>query len=140
MRTLIFFSVFSLLAIGCKSTDNPPPFTKDQAHDMVKDFYSALSTGDSTLMNELLSEEFIMYEHEVLWNQDSLLRLMPLTKDRIWRVDEIDYHSDGALTHIYYYNESDNPKGRSWYESMLFTVEDNAWKIRFMQSTKRYLQ
>jgi hypothetical protein len=140
MRPLICYALLVLLTIGCKSTHNDEVLTKDQAHEMVRDFYSALSKGDSTLMSSLLSKDFVMYEHEVLWNQDSLLWLMSLTKDRIWRVDEIDHHANGDLTHIYYYNESDNPIGRSWYESMLFIREEDSWKIRFMQSTKRYLQ
>ena len=140
MKKLLIALFLLAFAMGCKSTNSPNDFDKEQAHDMVKKFYQALSSADSTLMNQVLSDEFIMYEHEVLWNQDSLLSLMAATKGRIWRVDEIEFHVNGNIAHTYYYNESDKPIGRSWYESMLFKKEDGEWKIRFMQSTKRYLK
>ena len=140
MKKLSIALFLLAFAMGCKSTNSPSDFDKEQAHNMVKNFYRALSLADSTLMDQVLSDEFIMYEHEVLWNQDSLLSLMAATKGRIWRVDEIEFHVNGNIAHTYYYNESDNPIGRSWYESMLFKKEDGEWKIRFMQSTKRYLK
>jgi len=138
-KTTLILLIFSLL-IACESKNEGPSFSKENAHEMIKEFYQALSTGDSTLMSSVLSLQFEMYEHEVLWNEDSLLWLMGATQGRIWRVDEITFHEEGKFAHAYYYNESDKPLGRSWYESMLFKKEGDEWKIRFMHSTKRYLK
>lgn len=123
---------------SCVSKNETSTFTKEQAHELVDQFYNALSRGDSLLLKRVLAEDFTMYEHEVQWNIDSLLALMPLTQGRIWRIDEVNFKTRADIAHIYYYNESDRPKGRSWYESMLI-VKENEWKIQFMHSTKRYL-
>ena len=140
MNRLIWTIGSLVLLLSCETPENQSSFTQEKAHEHVNDFFKALSTGDSTLMSNLLTEDFEMYEHEVLWNQDSLLSLMPLTLDRVWRVDSISFHVDENIAHVYYFNESDKPKGRSWYESMLFIRESNKWKIRFMHSTKLYLK
>ena len=140
MNRLITAISLLLVLSGCKTPENQSFFTQEKAHEYVNDFFKALSTGDSTLMANLLTEDFEMYEHEVLWNQDSLLSLMPLTQGRVWRVDSISFHVDEDIAHVYYFNESDKPKGRSWYESMLFIRESDKWRIRFMHSTKLYLK
>lgn len=138
MKKALLFLLIIPLINSCFSKKEASPFVKEQAHKLVDQFYDALSKGDTLLLKRVLSEDFIMYEHEVQWNIDSLLALMPLTQGRIWRVDDINFVTRDDIAHVYYYNESDRPRGRSWYESMLL-VRENEWRIQFMHSTKRYL-
>ena len=140
MKQFVLTTVISVFFLACTHTGKSSKITPPEAKDLVDNFYKALSTGDTLLMNKLLTDDFEMYEHKVLWTQDSLLALMPLTKDRIWRIDTLTLQTEDELAHIYYYNESDRPKGKSWYESMLLTNKNGQWQIKFMQSTKRYLK
>lgn len=82
-----------------------------------------------------------MFEHDEIWNVDSLLSLMPNTIGRKWSIEDLQVSQSDNLVHIYYFNKSINPVGRSWYESMLLeTYSDGRLKIKFMHSTKLYLK
>ncbi len=107
---------------------------------IADDFFIALGTGDTTLMQQILSDNFQMFEHDEIWNVDSLLSLMPNTIGRKWSIEDLEISQSDDLVHIYYFNNSINPIGRSWYESMLLTPSEGRWKIKFMHSTKLYLK
>ncbi len=108
---------------------------------IADDFFIALGTGDTTLMQQILSDDFQMFEHDEIWNVDSLLSLMPNTIGRKWSIEDLQVSQSDNLVHIYYFNKSINPVGRSWYESMLLeTYSDGRLKIKFMHSTKLYLK
>lgn len=123
-------------------TDQPVEnsMTEQEATQVVNAFFEALSEGDSLKMRSLLAPEFYMFEHDVIWNEDSLLWLMPRTLGRIWTVHDVTFSTQGDMGHIAYYNESAKPLGRSWYESMLLKKADGELKIHFMHSTKLYLK
>lgn len=107
---------------------------------VANDFFIALGTSDTTLLTNLVSDDFYMFEHEQRWTLDSLLSLMPMTIGRVWELKDIDINKNKELVHISYFNNSINPVGRSWYESMLIKKTDSGLKIRFMHSTKLYLK
>ena len=136
---LILILMFVFFACQNASQHQSKAYTQEEVKTVIDDFFSALSQGDSTLMRSLLTEDFHMFEHDVRWNQDSLLSLMPVTLGRIWEVSELDINQEHGLVHVSYFNNSANPKGRSWFESMLLTETKDGLKIKFMHSTKLYL-
>ncbi|MFN1836030.1 hypothetical protein AB2B38_012265 [Balneola sp. MJW-20] len=134
------FAALLTIVIGCNSEipDNPV-ISEADSRQIMTDFFTALSTADTTLMIQLTSDDMIMYEHEQIWTRDSLLALMPATLGRIWEIQDVTVRSEGELSHIHYYNISRKPVGRSWLESALLVRDEGEIKIKFMHSTKLYL-
>ena len=80
-----------------------------------------------------------MYEHDEIWNTDSLLSLMPLTEGRIWEIRDFSLTADGKIAHFNYFNQGVVPADRSWFESGLIIQTEHELKLKFMHSTKLYL-
>ncbi len=139
--SLLLFTLISLTA--CIPKDNRAlndSIPDDQITSIASDFFVALGTGDTTLMRSLLAEDFEMFEHDVIWNTDSLLSLMPNTLGRKWSIVDPVVQTQGSLAHLYYFNQGITPSDRSWYESMLLEEAEDGLKIKFMHSTKLYLK
>lgn len=119
-----------------KQTDNTIPIAAIES--VANDFFKALGSADTTLMMKVLADDFEMFEHDQIWNTDSLLSLMPNTIGREWSIENLKVWQDGDLIHLYYFNQGIRPQDRSWYESMLMTSADDLIKIKFMHSTKLY--
>ena len=134
---IIVFFFFSIFTTGCNKQNSP--ISEYEAKQLMDSFFTALSTADSTMMEQITSDSFYMYEHEKIWNTDSLLSLMSRTKGRIWEIQDFKLVTDGDIAHFSYYNESKNPLGRSWYESGLIVSTEQGLKLKFMHSTKLYL-
>lgn len=105
----------------------------------MEDFFTALSTADTLLMRQITADDFVMYEHDSIWNTDSLLSLMSRTEGRIWEIQEFYFTANGGIGHFNYYNISRNPIGRDWHESGLIVQTEDGLKLKFMHSTKLYL-
>lgn len=144
MKKHIFIPLSCLfLIISCQKTDtinNIESISIQNIESTANDFFKALGTGDTTLMKRLLTHDFEMFEHDEIWNTDSLLSLMPNTIGREWSVEDLKISQDGDLVHLYYFNRSIKPKDRSWYESMLMKASGKELKIKFIHSTKLYLK
>lgn len=119
-----------------KQTDNTIPI--EAIESVANDFFKALGSGDTTLMMKVLTNDFEMFEHDQVWNTDSLLSLMPNTLGREWSIENPKVSQDGNLIHLYYFNQGIKPEDRSWYESMLMESSDDLIRIKFMHSTKLY--
>ncbi|MDX1629322.1 MAG: hypothetical protein R3345_11520 [Fulvivirga sp.] len=105
----------------------------------MNNFFLSLSEGDTSLMKQVTTDDFILFEHDVIWNTDSLLELMPMTLGRIWEIRDFQHTATGHFAHVHYFNISKSPKGKSWLESALLVKENQQLKIKFMHSTKLYL-
>lgn len=139
----ILLSLFCLvLLFSCQQNSESPvqAVAQEDAEAVVNNLFTALATGDTTLMENTLTADFHMFEHELRWNKDSLLSLMPHTLGRIWEISEVKMEQDGDLIHLSYFNDSKKPLGRSWLESVLIEKQAGALRIKFMHSTKLYLQ
>jgi len=136
---VIFYSLlFALVLVSCKQSTQPA-ITSAEAEQTMTDFFTSLSTADSTLLTQLTTDDFVLYEHDQVWNRDSLLALMPYTTGRIWEIQDFNAETEGNIAHVYYFNLSRKPEGRSWLESALLVDADGRAKIKFMHSTKLYL-
>lgn len=138
-RTALLLSLLIILLINASCTDSQPAISPNEAEQTMNNFFTALSTTDSTLIREVTTDDFTLYEHEEIWNRDSLLSLMPYTGGRIWEIKDFKSISEGDLAHVHYYNVSRKPADRSWLESALLIRDEGRLKIRFMHSTKLYL-
>ncbi|OEK04467.1 hypothetical protein [Roseivirga misakiensis] len=132
-----------LLQLSCEKASNSEtlePWADSDIKSVIDDFFTALGNADSTSMRKLVSEDFHMFEHDVKWNVDSLVALMPLTIGRKWEVRELAIAQDNELIHVNYFNQGVIPNDRSWFESMLIRKVNGELKIDFMHSTKLYLK
>ncbi|HEY9117818.1 MAG TPA: hypothetical protein VIN11_08330 [Roseivirga sp.] len=114
--------------------------TKNDAIKTLETFYIALGTSDTTLLRQAVTNDFYMFEHDEEWNLDDLLELMPSTMGRKWSLNDIQFESNTGIGHITYLNKGVIPSDRSWLESALLVLEHDEVKIKFLHSTKLYLQ
>lgn len=128
-----------LILSACSQTPAPPSISDQEAEQIVNDFFTSLSKADTTLLMNITSDDFYLFEHDVIWNADSLLNLMSRTQGRVWVVKDFKTVKDGDVAHFNYFNESANPVGRSWLESGVLVREEDGIKIKFLHSTKLYL-
>lgn len=143
MRSLLLFACLTPGIIFTSCTNDVPvtvPVSAAESEQIMNDFFTALSTSDTTLLTSITSDNMVMFEHEEIWSRDSLLALMPLTGGRIWEIQDIEVVSEGDISHVHYYNLSRKPEGRSWLESALLVRQNDQLKIQFMHSTKLYLK
>lgn len=142
-KHILLLSALTIFITSCgknTSSSRLATISSQEIETVANDFFTALGSGDSTLMRRLLTEDFEMYEHDQVWNIDSLLSLMPNTLGRKWSIVDPVIHTEGLTGHIYYFNQGINPSDRSWYESMLLEKDGGNLRIKFMQSTKLYLK
>jgi len=138
LPVIFCFLLFLLVLVSCRESTQPA-ITSAEAEQTMNDFFTSLSTADSTLLTQLTTDDFVLYEHDQIWNRDSLLALMPYTTGRIWEIQDFNAETGGHIAHVYYFNLSRNPEGRSWLESALLVDANGGPKIKFMHSTKLYL-
>ncbi len=126
---------------GCGSKSEPnKALNEASASAAVQNFFQALGTGDTLLLQQNISRDFYMFEHEEKWEVNDLLALMPLTKGRVWSFKDIQFEGDKNQGHITYFNQGIVPSDRSWLESALLIIENDSVKIQFLHSTKLYVK
>lgn len=138
----IILVIVTLLFVSCqtKMREKGTVLSKDAAIATIENFFAALATGDTLLLQKSLTEDFYMYEHDEVWQADDLLELMPLTLGRKWSFKDVKFMSEGNLGHISYFNQGIIPNDRNWLESALLVAEGDSLKIKFLHSTKLYLK
>jgi len=141
-KPLIAILICICIIVSCQPKERieSPSISLETIESIAHNFFTALGTGDTTLLNKVLSNDFIMFEHDEVWNTDSLLSLMPNTIGREWSIQDLKVSQSGNLAHVYYFNQGTIPADRSWLESMLMEQNGEALKIKFMHSTKLYLK
>jgi len=137
----LFISLIVILLVSCSNSEMEPEskIISEEAEQTMNNFFTALSEADTVLLNRVTTEDFTLYEHDEIWNRDSLLSLMAHTQGRIWVIRDFESLSEGNIAHVYYHNISREPAGRSWLESALLIQKNDEIKIAFMHSTKLYL-
>lgn len=136
MQRLLFYCFCFCWLSSCVNEE--PSITEEEALSLTNGFFEALSKGDTLYMQNHITADFLMFEHEQVWNMDSLLRLMPLTQGRVWEINEPTFNTSGNLAHLSYFNQGIIPSDRSWLESVLMKREGKHLKMKFMHSTKLY--
>ncbi|WP_420386777.1 hypothetical protein [Roseivirga sp.] len=141
MKSVVLTALL-LVLISCesKTLEEKEGISEEQALSTIENFFTALGSADTLLMQQSLTHDFYMFEHDEVWTINELLELMPLTKGRKWSFKEVRFESAGHAGHITYFNQGVIPSDRSWLESALLINEDGSVKIKFLHSTKLYLK
>lgn len=131
-----------LLTLSCtmSTQTSSSQLDKREAIKAIDNFYLALGSADTLLLQQTLTNDFYMFEHDEVWKTENLLELMTLTIGREWSVNDVHFESDQNNGHITYLNRGIIPSDRSWLESALLVKINDTIKIKFLHSTKLYLK
>ena len=142
MKKTTLSSLILLLLLACDVNHTPKnaAISEKEVTTCIEQFFEALANSDSLLLKQTLSKDFYMFEHDEIWNTDSLLALMPATLGRKWSVNEERITIIDNTGHISYFNQGIIPPDRSWLESALVVKENGSTKVVFLHSTKLYLK
>ena len=101
--------LLSVLFYSCEKPDSQNNAfelrSKSEVKSVIDNFFIALGSDDSAAMEQILTNDFHMFEHDHRWNIDSLISLMPKTIGRVWEVSELEITQGKELTHVSYYNQ-----------------------------------
>ena len=148
-----YYIVLIALLVACQ---NPKPtdsseLTADEiqaAKGLIQGVFDDIwAAADSTKLLDYHTEDFVILEQGLVWNNDSVMQYM---RDRLSRennakrVNEMDYISlekYGESIQIAYYNHAeftraDTLVGKAkWLESALAVKTKAGWRLKMMHST-----
>ena len=147
MKNLFIASAILVLFNCCSSNSNQsevnPELEKEKIHNTLTEFFDALANRDWDKYRTLTTEDMILIEHGLVWNNDSLIHAM----DVVFADYEINYSFDFIKTYVdgnnawtVYRNQGiatseENDMHFDWVETVIFIKEDGKWKINEAQST-----
>lgn len=146
MKKLLITTIVLLLLIACSSKQNEIDLKleKEKIHEVLRDFFQAIDDHDWDKLKSLTTEDFILVEHGLLWNNDSLIN----TVEKSWADFELKYSLDNIRTHVdgnsawtVYRNHliaknEEREVQIHWIETVIFTKENGKWKMIEAQSTR----
>lgn len=143
VTTILFLVIF---VSGCELHQHQfdPEVEKEKVHQTMKSFFSALENRDWDLLKSVSTDDMILVEHGLLWNNDSLISAM----EKYWSGFNVSYSFDFIKTQVdcntawmVYKNHgiasTDTLEIRlHWIESLIFTKIEGEWKLAEAQSTR----
>jgi len=146
MQKLIIIPVIILLMTSCdsKQVKINPELEIKEVQLVLTDFFDALAGHDWNKLKSLTTEDMILVEHGLLWNNDSLINAM----EKHWKEYDINYSFDFIKTQVngntawtVYRNHgiASNQEREihlHWIETVIFTKTNGHWKLIEAQSTR----
>lgn len=108
-------------------------------------YFDAIKTKDFQKMKDLSTEDFVLFEDGMVFNNDSLIKLitsMPNSKAD-YKFDNFTINVDQNTGNMRYYNQGEFTINDTihltpgWLESATFRKIGNDWKLEFLHSTVR---
>lgn len=147
MKNLLFTTIILILLVSCDSKKNEINHEKEKTNvqKVLSEYFNALAERNWEKLRSLSTDDMILVEHGLLWNNDSLINVM----EKYWVDYEVNYSFDFIKTQVYencawaiYRNHGVAKKENQilnihWIENAIFIKELDVWKIRFINSTKQ---
>lgn len=140
--SVIFLIIGVLFFYSCQQNKKDDP---EKLKAVLTGYFDAIKTRDFKKMKDLSTEDFVLFEDGLIFNNDSLIKLitsMPnATAD--YQFDNFIINVDQNTGNMRYYNQGDFTINDtihltpSWLESATFKKIDNEWKLEFLHSTTR---
>jgi hypothetical protein len=117
---------------------------KKQIEASIIAFFEGMSVISETQMKAELTPDFILVEHGLIWNADSLItHLKPMIGRNVKRVNRLVFDlpsQTGDLATVVYHNSADFITGEkkqtvNWLESAVVVRQAGRWKIKLLHST-----
>jgi len=145
MRNYLFLLLTGIILLSC-NPEAPSPVSPEKVEQKLIAYFQAIEDNDFEKMQTLITEDYILYEDGLIWNNDSLIKGLKgyLTA---FPGATFDYRLSNFKTTVgmnvattYYQNEGkmitpDSTFQFNWIESAFFVKEENEWKISFLHST-----
>jgi hypothetical protein len=109
------------------------------------DYFDGIKNKNFDKMNDVTTNDFIIYEDGKVWNNDSLINLIKtFPKFRVnYTFNNFKINVDNLSGSMYYLNHADfvlndtTKMAYDWIESATFIKGDKGWKMNFLHSTIR---
>ena len=121
-----------------KKPDNP-----EQLKQVLTSYFDGVVAKDIAKMNAVTTDDFVLYEDGLVWNNDSLLNLVNSMPpfEASFKFDYIKINIDQEIGNISYFNHADmilndtTEVKYDWIESATFQKIEGEWKMNFLHST-----
>ncbi len=157
MKKIITFLTFTILLSSCTNnttseTTTPPPIDKAAlakiGHQLVIDsFDDIFSNLDSTKVRDYYTEDFLLLENGLLWNNDSIVdyqRKYSQNTERAIRLNKMDFIETKVFEEsvwMAYHNtatfwKDEEQVGEAyWLESAVAVKKEEGWRLEMLHST-----
>lgn len=138
--TLVLLFTLWFLA-SCQQTK---PIDDPQAlKTILRDYFDGIKNKDVKKLNEVTTNDFVLFEDGKVWTNDSLINSLSAFKSfqGDWKFENMKVHIDNASGDIIYYDHADfiindtTKMSFNWLESATFRKIDGKWKMNFLHST-----
>jgi len=142
MRYLYLIYGFLLFIIGCQPTQDVAA-DKKVVETVLQDYFGAISKYDYQSLRNHCTADFVLIEHGLWWNNDSLTNIMKGFEGKAtiaYTFDDIKSHVEGSIAWMTYKNHGLMTMGNKetkyeWSESAVFRKQNGAWKMALLHST-----
>lgn len=141
IHVLLVALVAGLLA--CQQHANPAE-EQEKIKQVLIGYFEGISTKDFAKMDALCTDDYVLFESGMVWNNDSLANNVKKFPGRLqFRFDSFNVRADRESGRMTYFNHGDLYVNDSlkqsfdWVESATFRKEDGQWKLEFLHSTGR---
>lgn len=139
MKNLIYLLLISFI-ISCNTSSHNSD--KATVNNVLNDFISAVENKEFSKIEELIGDDFVIYENGLIWTFDEFsLKLEEYDSVKInYNLSNLHFIVDKKTAHAQFHNKgvfeySDTTITLYFIESATFTKENNNWKINFYHST-----
>jgi len=143
MKYICLVSVFLVLVIGCQPAQDVAA-DKVAIETVMQDFFAAITKYDSEALRKQCAADFVLIEHGLWRNADSLINLMKGFEGKAtmkYTFDDIKSTVEGSVGWMTYNNHGlmtmgDKQAKYEWAESAVFKKQNGTWKMALLHSTR----
>jgi len=116
---------------------------KKRVETVLQNYFTAISQSDYQPIRDQCTDDFVLIEHGLWWNNDSLIKVIKGFEGKAtigYTLDDIDTHVEGSIAWMTYKNHGlmimDGKETQfEWSESAVFRKQHDAWKMVLLHST-----
>lgn len=142
MKTTTFLIILLAGMFACQPVNTESE--KEQVKQVLTDYFSAIRAKDLDKMKALCTDDYVLFEAGMVWNNDSLGNNIRKGDAEIrFTLDNFNIRVDRESARINYFNHGEAYRNDSlkstinWIESGTFRKVKGQWKLEFLHSTRR---
>jgi len=145
MKTKIILVLVLILGILANCQQKQSMDDPEKLKQVLFTYFDGLKNKDLKKMNEITTNDFMLYEDGKVWNNDSIMNFLnkfpKLTVE--YKFDNLKINVDKTSGDITYFNHADfvlndtSKMNLNWIESATFRKIDGTWKMNFLHSSVR---
>ena len=137
--------LISTISAAAAEPADQPGSDKSQVTEVGRSMFAALAANDAAKFRATSTPDFYAFDVGTRFSGDDMLELIKTAHAKgnvyVWTVNEPDVHVSGDVAWIAYVNrgsikDSSGTEDITWLESAFLQKEKEAWRIRFLHSTR----